>query len=75
MHLIMLRVIFACSGSGNLTSIEALESVRLAKEIIDAVEPSLRDIWLQSNAPLTRKLQEKVLRSGIALDLKVKVCR
>ncbi|KAI9715876.1 MAG: hypothetical protein M1812_005696 [Candelaria pacifica] len=71
LNLVVLRVVYACSGSGNLTSAEALESVKLAKEIVDAVEPNLRDAWLQSNAALTRKMNEKVLKSSIAPDLRL----
>ncbi|KAI9788182.1 MAG: hypothetical protein M1835_002402 [Candelina submexicana] len=71
MQLVMLRVIYTCSGSGTLTSVEALESVRLAKEIMDAIEPSVRDAWLQSNGPLARKMNDKVLRSAIAPDLRL----
>lgn len=74
MQLVMLRVVYACSGSGNLTPPEAHESIKLATVIVDAVEPRVRDTWLSSNGPLARKLYEKILRPDMDPDLRVEVC-
>lgn len=74
MDLVVLRVIFACSNSSSLTSDDALESLKLAKEIIDAVERQQKDEWLKSNGSKIRKFFEKVLRKGICPELQALVC-
>jgi len=69
LDLVVLRVIFACSNSSSLSSDDALESVKLAKEIIDAMERQQKDVWIKSNGSKVRKMFEKVLRTDICPEL------
>lgn len=74
LDLVVLRVIFACSNSSNLSLEDSVESLKLAREIIDAVSDEEKGLWLGSNGPKVRKLYEKVLRVGLAQDLQSLVC-
>ncbi|PLB52423.1 hypothetical protein P170DRAFT_378212 [Aspergillus steynii IBT 23096] len=66
LDLVVLRVILACSASCNsLTTEQASESIRLAIEICDIVEPGQRECWIAANSTKIAKLCEKVTRSGI----------
>jgi hypothetical protein len=74
LDLVVLRVIFACSSSSNLSLEDSVESLKLAREIIGAVNDEEKGLWLNSNGPKVRKLYEKVLRVGLAQDLQSSVC-
>ncbi|KAI9039174.1 uncharacterized protein KD926_009924 [Aspergillus affinis] len=66
LDLVVLRVILTCSASCNgLTAEQATESIRLAIEICDIVEPEQRESWIGANSTKIAKLCEKVTRSGI----------
>lgn len=69
LDLVVLRVIFACSNSSNLSLKDSVESLELAKEIISAVDVEEKVDWLKSNGPKLRKLYEKVLRVDLAGEL------
>ncbi|KAI9819234.1 MAG: hypothetical protein M1827_007390 [Pycnora praestabilis] len=71
MHLVLLQVIFACSGSSEIFLAEAIENVKLAKQITDAIDPKLQDEWLKRNTTLMRKLYEKVLRPGLSPKMRI----
>lgn len=74
LDLVVLRVIFACSNSSNLSLEDSVESLKLAKEIIGAINVEEKDQWLNSNGPKVRKLYEKVLRVDLTGDLQSLVC-
>lgn len=66
LDLVFLRVILACSAScNNLTTDQALESVKLAIEICDTVEAKQKEDWIKVNSPKISKLCEKVAREDI----------
>ncbi|RAH43421.1 uncharacterized protein BO95DRAFT_516470 [Aspergillus brunneoviolaceus CBS 621.78] len=66
MDLVVLRVILACSDScSELTPVQAAESICLAIQICDRVEPEQKEAWNAANPSKIAKLREKVMRSGI----------
>ncbi|OJJ34162.1 hypothetical protein ASPWEDRAFT_562642 [Aspergillus wentii DTO 134E9] len=68
LDLVVKRVVFACSsGCSGFTSNEVAESVRLAIEICDSVEPEQKQTWIaaSSSKVTIAKLFEKVTRDGI----------
>ncbi|PYH80737.1 hypothetical protein BO82DRAFT_337544 [Aspergillus uvarum CBS 121591] len=66
MDLVVLRVILACSDScSELTPAQAAESICLAIQICDRVEPEQKEAWNAANPSKIAKLREKVMRSGI----------
>ncbi|KAI9879199.1 MAG: hypothetical protein M1830_009274 [Pleopsidium flavum] len=69
LDLVVLRVIYACSNSSNISLDDALESLKLAKEIIDAVEREQKEEWIKLNGAKVRKMFEKTLRTGICPEL------
>jgi hypothetical protein len=73
LDLVVLRVILACSANFNMSPKEAVESVRLATEICDAVGPDQRTLWVERNNARIAKLYEKVGRQGIDQNLKIMV--
>lgn len=73
LDLVVLRVILACSSNFNLSSKEAIESVRLAMEICDAVDADQRQVWIENNTARVAKLCEKLRREGIDRKLQVMV--
>lgn len=74
LDLVVLRVILACSAScNNLTAEQARESVRLAIEICDVLEPGQRASWIAANSIKIAKLCEKVTRSGIDRGVQILV--
>ena len=75
LELVVLRVILACSASySNLQTDQAAESVRLAIEICESVEPEQRKMWIASNPSKIAKLREKVCRDGISPEVQFMVC-
>ena len=74
LDLVILRVILVCSAScNNLTVTEAAESVRLAVDICDTVEPERKQVWISGNTPKVAKLCEKVTREGIPYEVQMMV--
>ncbi|KAJ9273811.1 hypothetical protein DTO212C5_90 [Paecilomyces variotii] len=71
LDLVVLRVILACSANFNMSSNEAIQSVRLAMEICDAVDSDQRRAWIEKNAARITKLREKLGREGIDRKLQV----
>ena len=74
LDLVVLRVIFACSNSSNLSREDAQESLKLAKEIMGSIDVEEKDHWLKSNGPKVQKLYEKVLRVDLPRGLQSMVC-
>lgn len=75
LDLVVLRVILACSDScSDLTVDKAAESIRLAIEICDRVEPEQRESWVKANGSKIAKLREKITRSGIDSGVQMLVC-
>ena len=74
LDLVVLRVILACSAScNNLKAGEAAESIRLAIDICDTVEPEQKQVWITGNCSKIAKLCEKVTREGIGFDVQMMV--
>lgn len=66
LDLVFLRVILACSVScNNLTTDQAVESIKLAIEICDNVEIKQKEDWIKANSQKIYKLCEKVAREDI----------
>ena len=66
LDLVVLRVILACSAScTSLGPGKAAESIRLAIEICNNVDPDRKHAWVESNSPKIKKLCEKVIRDDI----------
>ena len=65
LDLVALKAIMFCSCSCTLGSNEAIESLQLCTEIVQAVESSERSSWVAKNSGKAKKLCEKVLRSDI----------
>jgi DNA-binding XRE family transcriptional regulator len=75
LDLVVLRVILACSAScSNLEAGKAAESVRLAIEICENVEPDRKNAWIEGNSSKIAKLREKVTREGIGQEVQMMVC-
>ena len=74
LDLVVLRVILACSSNcNNLTPAQAAESIRLAINIADAVEPDQKKSWISSNSSKIAKLCEKVSRENLNREIQVMV--
>lgn len=74
MDLVVLRVILACSDScSELTPVQAAESICLAIQICDRVEPEQKEAWNAANPSKIAKLREKVMRSGIDRGVQILV--
>ncbi|KAF3390384.1 hypothetical protein F1880_009169 [Penicillium rolfsii] len=72
LDLVVLRVILACSSNcHNLTPSQAAESIRLAINIADAVEPNLKNSWLSSNSSKIAKLCEKVAKGNLNREIQI----
>lgn len=74
LDLVVLRVILVCSAScNNMTATDAAESVQLAIDICDTVEPEQKQVWISGNSPKVAKLEEKVTREGIPYEVQMMV--
>lgn len=74
LDLVVLRVILACSAScNNLSPHEAAESVQLAIDVCDTVEPEQKQVWISGNSSKIAKLYEKVTREGINHEVQLMV--
>lgn len=66
LDLVVLRVILACSANcNNLRTSKAAESIRLAVEVCDTVDPERKQAWIAGNSSKVAKLREKITREGI----------
>ena len=63
LELVVLRSIMLCSSS--TTSSDAINSLMLAREILDTVDAIERSNWVQKNVLKVRKLQDKVRNPDI----------
>ncbi|KAL9127167.1 MAG: hypothetical protein Q9217_003900 [Psora testacea] len=66
---IVLKVILACSKNCPLAPNDAITSVELSEEIVDAIDVNERDAWIVKNTAKTKKLCEKILRPDIETEL------
>ncbi len=73
MHLLVLQVIYVCRGDVKMSQDLALKHVRLAQEILAAVDAQARQSWADNNKPLIRKLHEKVVQSGLTPAIQLEV--
>lgn len=69
LDLIVLKVIFACSGSCDLCPSDIVESLTLSEEILDAISVDEKKSWMLKNSAKGKKLYEKILRSDIKQDV------
>lgn len=56
-----------------MTSTDAAESVQLAIDICDTVEPEQKQVWISGNSSKVAKLEEKVTREGIPYEVQMMV--
>ncbi|KAK2757338.1 hypothetical protein FQN54_004852 [Arachnomyces sp. PD_36] len=71
LDLVVMRVIFACSASSNLSIADSIFGIQLARGICGAVEFEQRNSWIRTSGPKLVKLCEKIVRPGI--DPKVQI--
>lgn len=75
LDLVVIKAITACSQSCRLSTHEIVESLKLSREIVDAFDKKQKSSWLAGNVGKTKKLHEKILRSGIEAKVQCEVCR
>ena len=69
LNLAVLKVINACSPKSELKLNEAMETLNLSREIIDAVRSDDKQFWMSKNQLKAKKLYEKIVRPGIHKSL------
>ena len=70
LELVVLRVILICSINCPLDFDKAMDSLRLSKEIIDAVDETEKETWLKRTTTGSKKLYEKVLRPDLDASIR-----
>ena len=75
LDLVVIKAITACSQSCQLRTYEIVEILRLSREIVDAFDNKEKNAWLAGNTRKTKKLCEKILRSGIEAKVQSEVGR
>ncbi|KAI9785649.1 MAG: hypothetical protein M1816_008272 [Peltula sp. TS41687] len=68
-QLVVLRVISACSDSSQTSLHDALETLSLAIEIVNTVEPTIKRKWIEANDVTIQKLRDKISRATLPLEL------
>jgi len=58
-HLLVLQVIYACRPESKDSDQPPMKHVRIAREVLSAIDSLVREKWLQSNGAITKKLHEK----------------
>lgn len=74
MHLLVLRVIYACRNHTDISHQDAVESIQLANRALRAVDPISRKEWARNNVHIVRKLHEKVSKAETDSPLPLEVC-
>ena len=65
LDLVVIKAIKACSQRCQLSASDIVESLKLSREIIDALDKKERSSWLAGNNQKIKKLYEKILRPDI----------
>ena len=73
LDLIVIKAITACSQSCKLKAHEIFESLKLSREIVDALDKKEKSHWQAANVKKINKLYEKVLRTGIEAKVQCEV--
>ena len=71
--LAVLKAINACSSSSTLSLVEALETLTLSEEIVDALNIEDKRSRIKKNGAMIRNLHGKLLRSDINTSLQATV--
>lgn len=74
LDIVVLRVILASSGSSDLSLGASIEGLKLAKEILEVVEPDQRKAWVKAHAAKVAKLLGKIQQPGLPPALQAAVC-
>lgn len=74
LQLVVLRVIWACKTGSNDASDEGQLCVKLANDLLQAVDARVRQEWCAKNAAMVRKLHEKSLLPGLSPHTRFQVC-
>ena len=69
LDLVILRAIQSCSSASKVGPAQAIESLRLAREILQAVERTEKILWVQRSAAKIRKLYDKARHSEVDLGV------
>ena len=75
LDLVVIKAIKACSQRCQLSANDIVESLKLSREIIDALDKKERSSWLAGNNQKTKKLYEKILRPDIEDKVQCEVSR
>ena len=75
LDLIVIKAITACSQSCKLKAHEIVESLKLSREIVDALDKKEKTHWQAGNVRKINKLYEKVLRFDIEAKVQCEVRR
>ena len=75
LDLVVIKAIKACSQRCQLSANDIVESLKLSREIIDALDKKERISWLAGNNQKTKKLYEKILRPDIEDKVQCEVSR
>ena len=70
LELVVLRVILICSINCPLDHDRAMDNLQLSKEIIDAIDETEKETWLKRTTTGGKKLQEKVLRADLDVNIR-----
>ena len=75
LDLVVIKAIKACSQRCQLSANDIVESLKLSREIIDALDKNERSSWLAGNNQKSKKLYEKILRPDIEDKVQCEVSR
>ena len=75
LDLVVIKAIKACSQSCHLSANDIVESLKLSREIIDALDNRGRSSWLAENNQKISKLYEKIQRPDIEDKVQCEVSR
>ena len=75
LDLVVIKAIKACSQRCQLNANDIVESLKLSREIVDALDKKERSSWLAGNNQKTKKLYEKILRPDIENKVQCEVSR
>lgn len=71
LDLVILRAIQLCSSASKIGPAQPIETLQLARQIFEAVEPAAKAIWVQKNAAKIRKLNDKVRPSEVDVGVRL----
>ena len=64
LDLVVLKAILVCANSSDLNHFQAVDSLKLAREIVNAIGSDEKKCWIQNNFSKIKKLYEKVTRQS-----------